>query len=611
MKALISIVFLIQVENFIVLAANNEITWSDCSGPFDLTFVCGKKNAVTAGSVDNIKDSDVPSFEKFKVENQLAENAPKNDGDNENSEPAEAQAAQEVNEKTSEGAENNGEKKEVTETPKEAIETPKEVTETPNKVPQAVENTAETPTEQHDEVPTKKPNEDKQQLETETAKTQTSEEKPAQPISEVKPESNGENKTESYAQKPEPEVKNESATTNQFTGKNADDSNALEKCFNGDSMVSRPKSTFISISYRDCKFDRLPAASNAFSAYESLELFDISNVGLEKLDVIQGANLLETIIASHNNLTEISAGLFSNMPRLAVLDLSNNSISNIDLHAFVPLRKLEKLKLRSNKLTNVNPSIFANLTNLVHLDLSQNQFNSFDSQLFGQLSNLTFLNVSYNSIEKLDISIFSALEQLKHLDLSHLKLTEFEGNLSHLIKLKSLNLAHNKLKNIKLEQFSVLKNLENINLNGNELTDLSGFNRSHFPNLVTFGITGNNFNCTYLETFFNSTELKSIDFTSGLKIPCDQNVREVSCNKPAGSMEEYFEAKLHSIVKHVENTVSTMKASISILCIAMVILVIFIIILRRKVQKATGRSAIYELSEGPDGRKEGKAVICT
>lgn len=673
MRALLSIVLLIQVNNLVVFGVNNEVTWAKCSNSTDLVFVCGKNDEAAAGNVENSKriervvpnqgaETSVPSFEKFKVENQLAENtklehsgtegeqlnAENHQGNDENLQetpvmykrfkrspdgeenvpenPAAEQPAQSnvsvaetqpVDQNVEAQAPKVAEPSEKTvESAGENPENKKEVTETTNVAPQiaVTEAPKDTQADQPSEPQATQSSENKQPSEAEAVKVRNVEEKPVQPVSEskidAKTEVREENKTEAAAAAAPVEAKSAEQIENSSASAKPDDSITLEKCvIDGKSTESRPKKSFTSISYHDCQFVRLPAAFNAFSAYENLKLFNISHVGLEQFDEIQGASVLETILASHNNLTEIAAGLFTHSAALTTLDLSNNRLNRIDPQAFADLSNLKYLNLSWNNLSSVNSSIFEKLVNLEHLDLSHNQFTSIDNKLFEHLMNLKVLNLSHNSIENVDLFITTAIE---HLDLSNLKLAAFETAVfSSLPDLKSLNLANNKLKKINFEPFSALKKLLKFNLNGNQLTDLNGFVRSFFPTLDTFGIADNAFNCSYLETFFNSTDLKSVDLTNGVTVQGDQNVHGVSCKTSTVSIEEYLEQKVHNIMQHIDGKMTTMKASISLLCVAMVVLIVFIIVLRRKVHKATGRSAIYELTVGPDGRKEGKAVICT
>lgn len=336
------------------------------------------------------------------------------------------------------------------------------------------------------------------------------------------------------------------------------------QCLDGAKTIKTyPKNNFISISYENCHFSRLATRLTTFSTYGNLKTLNISNVGLEIFDVIHGAENLEAVFAKFNKFTEIPSGLFTHSKNLVQLDLSHNSIDRIDPFAFADLARLKNLNVSWNKITTILPTLFNNQVNLEILDLSHNQLNVLDAQLFNQVLNLV-----------------------------------------------SLDLSHNQFKRINFELFSGLINLLSMNLNGNQLTDMDGFKIYSNPKLKSFGINNNSFNCSYLEKFLANFD-KSIDFANGQLTQSGDNIQGIFCIKSNASKEKYIEKKLHAVINNIEDVVSTMKLSLALLCFAIFVLIIFIVAIRRKVNKATGRTAIYRLSEDVDGRKEGKVVIST
>lgn len=710
MKKLILFIFLIQVI-LTIFAADNVINYAICTNSSSVIFVCGEnvKRSERAAPTEG-NDSPIPSFERFKVENQVKENAQDLSSSNETTgqgteastpsesphkrvhirsadgenieipiqpataatEPAytveqtaetpqpkidtlEAQpiiqsleAQTQAATPTSESAEI---KKEKIETPNESVQNAEKLTDTPKEVPATESQDSKTPTTEA-AAPDKATNaksaeesaipvsasEAKPEIEIENpteAKTENSNKKTQSPTV-VKPEN--EAKTDTEATEKNPELKTElpvesklvtAAETTENKPKPASDAKSDEnftenessaadysnlKCFTNDRKTSETysKKNFVSISYEQCRFSRFSSILNTISAYENLKVLNISSVGLEFFEVMKGADHLEVILASHNNLTQIPYGLFEHSNGLVRLDLSHNSISKIDLLAFADLTQLKFLNLSFNSLTTVDPTIFAKIVNLVDLDLSNNKIATIDAQLFGPLLNLNELNLSGNLIEKIDGSTFNSLKQLQHLDLSNLKLTDLEpGTFSHQTELKSLNLSENYFNRINFDIFSGLVNLEKFNLNGNELLNLDGFKIDSFPKLTQFVINENHFNCSYLDNFFKTITMKSVVFVNGQPIQSGDSVNGVLCKKSNASLEQFIEAKLHKMVNSVEECVSTMKLTLALLCLGLFVFIIFTVALRRKFNKARGRSVIYELTEDVDGRREGKAVICT
>lgn len=669
MKKFYSFILLVQVKIFTTFAVNDLINYAICTNSSNLIFVCEETQINVENSNISSKrveravpsegaDSPIPTFESFKVGNPVIENAQLVD----NNEAIES-SGHNTNEKLSPQPLSSsyerikrspdGENTDENQVQSVAITEPTTTVEQSTEAPQTRTNLPET---QHEHVGDGSPSENKKEIPNENTqnlekRTDTPKETPisdghentisptvaAQPAAatppnsntaEETPVSNVEQKSENSAielktgnieakigsdsnREPTTEAKStEKTTDNRSTV--TDDSNL--KCFFGDARITEtyPKNNFVSISYDKCHFSRLPTSLNMFSEYSNLKILNISYIDLEIFDKIKGAINLEVILASFNNLTEVSSGLFSNSNSLITIDFSHNRISRIDPLAFADLAHLKFLNISWNSLTTVDPTLFTKLVNLEYLDVSHNQISVLDSQLLSHLLNLSELKLSSNLIDKINASSFTLLKRLQHLDISNLKLTDIEpGTFSNQIELKSLNLTNNNFKRINFELFSSLINLMSINLNGNQLTNLDDFKIDSFPKLEIFAINNNQFNCSYLETFLKTFTLKNIDFINGQSTQNGDSINGVSCKNSSGSMEKYIEVKLHNIVCNVEDNVSTMKLSLAFLCIAMFALIIFIVAIRRKVNKATGRSAIYELSEDVDGKKEGKAVICT
>lgn len=646
MKKFYSFILLVQVNIFTTFAVNDVINYAICTNSSNLIFVCEETptNRVERAVPSEGADSPIPTFESFKVGNQVIENAQLvvnneaiKSGDHNTNEELSSEPLSSSYERIKRSP--DGENMDVNQVQPVAITEPTTTVEQSNGAPQTTINLPEaqyenvgigSPSENKKEI-TEIPNENTQNLEKSTdtpTETPNPTTVPTQPTAATPPNSNTSEETPvSKSENSAIELKtgnieaktgsdstqnNREPTTAEAKPTVTDDSNL--KCFFGDAKITEtyPKNNFVSISYDKCHFSRLPTSLNMFSEYGNLKLLNISYIGLEIFDMIKGANNLEVILASFNNLTEVTSELFSNSKSLITFDVSHNRIHRIDPLAFEDLAHLRFLNISWNSLTTIDPVVFAKLVNLEYLDLSHNQIAVLDPQLLSYLLNLSELKLSSNLIEKIDASSFTSLKRLQHLDLSNLKLTEIEpGTFSNQIELKSLNLTNNNFKRINFEPFSSLIKLVSINLNGNQLTNLDNFKIDSFSKLEIFAINNNQFNCSYLETFLKTVTLKNIDFINGQPTQNGDSINGVSCKNSSGSMEQYIEGKLHNIACNIEDVVSTMKLSLALLCIALFALIIFIVAIRRKVNKATGRSAIYELSEDVDGRKEGKAVICT
>ncbi|KAK9069330.1 hypothetical protein SSX86_013446 [Deinandra increscens subsp. villosa] len=108
---------------------------------------------------------------------------------------------------------------------------------------------------------------------------------------------------------------------------------------------------------------------------------------------------LEKINLAHNHIDGVIPTEFANsLPRLQILDLSNNAIRG-GLPSFTSSSSnLSALILDSNQLNGRIPDTVGNLSSLTQLGLSHNNFSGEIPKSIGNLKSLDSLNVSYNSL---------------------------------------------------------------------------------------------------------------------------------------------------------------------------------------------------------------------
>lgn len=222
------------------------------------------------------------------------------------------------------------------------------------------------------------------------------------------------------------------------------------------------------VNLRNSSIDNIPA--ELFRIYTKLRTLNASDVELgrlEKMDII-GANTLVSLNVSYNRISKISSEIIQDLPRLEILDLSHNSLSNIHRHAFEDHNiQLKFLNLSHNKLSELNFHDFINLDHLEELNLNHNHIESIKNA--GQISMLLQLKKLFLQKNKLTMFYPILVQKIEVLDLSWNKLYDeklFSGNLKKMI-VEGCNMAELTV-NSSLETLVFKDNNESVlKLNGN------------------------------------------------------------------------------------------------------------------------------------------------
>ncbi|KAM4694952.1 trophoblast glycoprotein [Discoglossus pictus] len=211
-----------------------------------------------------------------------------------------------------------------------------------------------------------------------------------------------------------------------------------------------------------------------------------------------------TVKCVNKNLSELPQNL---PPYVRNLFITGNRISDLHEGAFKqpqPLTELTTLSLSGNRLQRLDNNVFSNLPSLTQLDLSNNVLESMSHLTFqgtgngsspllelnlsnslynrsfmyemeralqsGALKRLHKLDLVGNNFKYLPQGIFNALPSLRHLDLSNNSLVGLTaGILTNLSQLETLDLSFNFLQNLKNTTLFDLPNQAglSINLNNN------------------------------------------------------------------------------------------------------------------------------------------------
>lgn len=119
------------------------------------------------------------------------------------------------------------------------------------------------------------------------------------------------------------------------------------------------------------------------------------------------ASLLSFLNLSHNELTDLPAGVFTKLRALKVIDLNQNRLSSLALTIFTSQTFLRLLNLSSNQLNSsvFVPELLQYQSNMITLDISNNIIEHINSFLFQNLTALQNLYIHQNPIKMLDFLV--------------------------------------------------------------------------------------------------------------------------------------------------------------------------------------------------------------
>ncbi len=200
-----------------------------------------------------------------------------------------------------------------------------------------------------------------------------------------------------------------------------------------------------------------------WSSVKNLQVLDLSNNQLRKIDDLHKLKKLTTLNLSKNQINDISP--LAQMTTLRELNLSSNQIVNLDEN-LKSLTNLEVLDLQKNKITDISELTWLWYTGLRELNLSHNTIT--DLQPLSNMENLERLFLK--DIEVTDVSDLRLLPKILELDLSHNLIDDLTG-IGELTTLEMLYLHNNLLTTI--SPLINLTNLEKITLMSNDDLNLS------------------------------------------------------------------------------------------------------------------------------------------
>ncbi|KAG5263845.1 hypothetical protein AALO_G00269270 [Alosa alosa] len=196
------------------------------------------------------------------------------------------------------------------------------------------------------------------------------------------------------------------------------------------------------------------------------------------------------------------------------LDISMNNITELPANVFRNLPYLEELRLAGNDLAFIHPNALSGLHQLKVLMLQNNQLRTVPSAALKNLHSLQSLRLDANHITVVPEDSFEGLQQLRHLWLDDNSLTEVPiGPLRHQGNLQALTLALNNIVHIPDHAFANLTSLVVLHLHNNHIQEIGKNCFTGLGNLETLDLNFNNL-MSFPEAIQTLPKLKELGFHS-------------------------------------------------------------------------------------------------
>uniref|UniRef100_A0A0K0FC65 LRRCT domain-containing protein n=1 Tax=Strongyloides venezuelensis TaxID=75913 RepID=A0A0K0FC65_STRVS len=264
----------------------------------------------------------------------------------------------------------------------------------------------------------------------------------------------------------------------------------IENCNIPKILPPLPAGRIRSLELSHCNLEETSFGAFALLSSELKELH-LNNNQFKKFPNLGILPKLISLNLSNNSISNIESNVFSGFKSLRNLRLRNNFLQNLTSNAFNDVRKsLSVLDLRGNKISTTSSLFKKNMTSLEHLDLSLNKLTNISDFEFSGCKNLVEVRLFYNRINRFSPKAFGNETKIKQLYLGGNLLTS-----SHVTACKGFNelelleLSHNKVE--KIPEFYGFPNVTTIKLDKNTITELKKANFKGCPNLRVLYLDGN------------------------------------------------------------------------------------------------------------------------
>ncbi|XP_068209067.1 toll-like receptor Tollo [Palaemon carinicauda] len=304
-----------------------------------------------------------------------------------------------------------------------------------------------------------------------------------------------------------------------------------------------------SLRFLDLSFNHLVhVPAYAFAALKVLQTLNMSLNGISNLEdkALFGMYSLEVLDLSGNLLTALPPELFQENKRLTKLYIRNNSVSVLAPGLFSGLSLLLELELSDNKLKNtwVNSETFTDLLRLASLDLSNNLITRLDAATFRNLTNLQVLKLQQNMIDSISDNTFRGLFRLHTLILTDNRLKVINDKAFRgLIELRVLRLDNNEVFSIDSNALQNSTGLQELQISQNHLQDVPILLKS-LTTLKTLDLSGNHVSVLSNNSFVGLHNVSVLKLAAN---EIDNITKNVFVNLPSLQVLDLARNNIHSI----------------------------------------------------------------
>lgn len=289
---------------------------------------------------------------------------------------------------------------------------------------------------------------------------------------------------------------------------------------------------------------------------DQLRTLDISNNSLKQVNNIWFSEHLENFIefsAANNQFDNVSIIINHLTSAIKTLDLSSNFIGKLNEMIFDRLKGLEVLNLSNTSLIISDFSLFNPLESLEMLDISQNYLAETNFLSLSQQNLSSNLNQSTNQ------TVIECHEYLRTLNLSNtnLPIKDFQP-FEHLRRLENLDISYNHLRTINFTRLSI----KILDLSGNYLGEVNTNTFDKLRNLVGLKLSNTSLVISNTNPFESLKRLAVLDLSNNNLNQVDFQILAPTLNKLFGFQATNCHIKNASaIIHHLGSTLMSLDLS--------------------------------------------------